>query len=125
MNGDESRPLAYVHVIEEDVRLGQKRLEAIGDTKFLRATSGVFSATRTPAIKKCPLRFQSLNVLNRRRDWNAFGTGAPDKGVVDIDIDIDGRGHVNLVRRDSCRWWRERIAGVHRLPRRAGEGASV
>jgi len=92
MNQHAARPLCRTLVVNENVGLGKKRREALGQAELIRAATCILSTARTPAIKNCSLNMQLANVLDDCRHWNALATRAPNQGVVYIYKYMDWGG---------------------------------
>jgi hypothetical protein len=78
-------PIRNLLIVQHDVWLRQKALEAVLNPELRGTAPSVCCSARTPTVERCTLRMQRPNVLKYRAHWDAFGPHTPYKSVIDID----------------------------------------
>ena len=91
LNG-ETRPLARLLVVEEQVGLGEERRKAVSDAKTLGSLLGVIRTACAPAIKLRTACVEMANVSDNTRNGDDGAPKSPNQRVIDIDINGERHG---------------------------------
>ena len=83
-------PVRDILVVQQNVRLGQECLEAIGQTELFGTLPRVIRAARTPAVERRALPVQVLDVPDDGGHRHTLRAVAADERVVYVHINDDG-----------------------------------
>jgi hypothetical protein len=86
---DKLRPRFYSNVVQYDIRFRKEAGKTISNAELLCTVASIFGSAGTPTVKDSTLLPQKPYMLNNCWYWYSFRTCNPDKGVVDIDINVE------------------------------------
>lgn len=86
MHLNQTTPVAYCLVIQQNIGFGEKRRKAVCNTQFLGALPGVICPAGTPAEKLRSLLLQFADVLDYRRHRDACTPEIANKSIVYINV---------------------------------------
>ena len=80
-------PIGYRLIVEQNVGLGQERLEAVRDAELFRAGAGILGPAGTPAVKRLALRVQLTDGADDGGHRDALRAVGADKRIVHVNED--------------------------------------